>query len=98
MNYLERVRPEDFDVAELWQAAREGSLFIVKTVKLADCESAIKNVRAYVQRIGSFVTPPFRASIDALWDDIFSCDELMALLIPRKKHEEITQENASLTW
>ena len=87
MNNLERVRPEDFDVAELLQAAREGNLFIVKTVKPADCESVKKNVRAYVQRIDSFVTCPFRASIDALWEDVFSCDELMALLMhkPRAK-------------
>ena len=85
MNNLERVRPEDFDVAELWQAAREGNLFIVKTVKPADCETAKKNVRAYVQRIDSFVTRPFRASIDALWEDVFSCDELMALLMPKPR-------------
>lgn len=85
MNNLERVRPEDFDVAELLQAAREGNLFIVKTVKPADCESVKKNVRAYVQRIGSLVTHPFRVSIDALWDDVFSCDELMALLMPKPR-------------
>ena len=85
MKNLERVRPEDFDVAELWQAAREGKLIIDKTIGEIDPETVINNVRAYVRRIDSLVLSPFRASIDALWDDIFSCDELMALLMPKPR-------------
>ena len=85
MKNLERVRPEDFDVAELWQAAREGKLIIDKTIGEIDPETVINNVRAYVRRIDSLVLSPFRASIDALWEDVFSCDELMALLMPKPR-------------
>ena len=56
MNNLERVRPEDFDVAELMQEAREGNLFKVKKVKSADIETVKRNVCAYVQRIDPFAT------------------------------------------
>ena len=85
MRNLKRVRPEDFDVAELLQAAREGKLIIDITIGSIDRKTVKENVRAYVRRIDSLVTPPFRASIDALWDDVFSCDELMALLMPKPK-------------
>ena len=86
MRNLKRVRPEDFDVAELLQAAREGRLFLDEiTVEATDRETVKENVRNYVRRIDSLVTSPFRASIDALWEAIFCCDELMALLMPKPK-------------
>ena len=88
MNNLKPVRPEDLDVKFLMlkQAAREGRLFLDDiTVVPTDRETVKENIRAYVRRIDSFVTPPFRASIDALWEAIFCCDELMALLMPKPK-------------
>ena len=85
MTNLKQVRPEDFDVLRLWNFTREGRLFIDETVAPTDRETVRKNVHAYVRRIDSLVTNPFRASIDALWDDIFCCDELMAMMMPKPK-------------
>ena len=85
MENLKHVRPEDFDVELLWQASREGRLMIAETVVTTDRETAKGYVRDYVHRITSLVTNPFRASIDALWDAIFCCDDLMALMMPKPK-------------
>ena len=87
MKDLKPVPPEDFDVKlQKWkQLSREGKLFYEETVETFDSETVKENVRAYVRRIDSFVTPPFRASIDTLWEAVFCCDELMALLMPKPK-------------
>ena len=36
-------------------------------------------------RIGQLVTPRIKTSADALWEDIFSNDQLMGLLMPKPK-------------
>ena len=80
MNNLKPVRPEDLDVKFLMlkQAAREGRLFLDDiTVETTDRETVKENVRNYVRRIDSLVTPPFRASIDALWEAIFCCHRII---------------------
>lgn len=85
MKKYKQIRPEDFDVEALKAASREGRLFIDESKKLVNKEEVIVKVRAYVERIKVFVTPKFSSFIDELWEDIFSCDELMDTLMPKPK-------------
>ena len=85
MKKLTRVRPEDFDVEALMAAAREGRLYVDEGKKIVNKETVKKDVRAYVARIGEFVTPRYRSLIDELWDEIFQSDELMDVMMPKPK-------------
>ena len=89
---LVQVTPEDFDVDELRQALREGRLYIDTTKKISP-EEVINYVRTYIKPIRSLVTPAFRTSIDALWNDIFHCDELLNLLMPTSKARKFNDFN-----
>ena len=82
---LKQVRPEDFDVKTLLAAAREGRLYVDESKKEVNREQVKKDVRAYVARISPLVTRRFRSSIDELWNEIFSNDVLMDLLMPKPK-------------
>lgn len=79
------VRPEDFDVEALLAAAGEGRLYIDETKKEVNREQVIIKVRAYVGRINVFVTPKFSLLVDKLWEEIFRCDILMEILMPKPK-------------
>ena len=82
---LKQVRPEDFDVEALMAAAREGRLYIDESKKEVNKELVIIEVRAYVARIKVFVTPKFCPLVDGLWEEIFRCDILMEILIPKPR-------------
>jgi len=82
---LKQVRPEDFDVKALMAAAREGRLYVDESKKIVNKEKVKNDVRAYVARIRVFVTPKFRLSIDELWEEIFSNDALMDVMMPKQK-------------
>ena len=82
---LKQVRPEDFDVELLMAVAREGRLFVDEPKSTVSKEEVKREVRAYVARIRVFVTPKFRSSIDELWENIFQCDILMEILMPKPK-------------
>ena len=66
-------------------AAREGRLYVDERKQKVSEEQVITEVRAYVGRIKVFVTNAYGSSIDELWEDIFRCDELMDLLMPKTK-------------
>lgn len=85
MKKLTRVRPEDFDVEALMAAAREGRLYVDEGKRIVNKETVKKEVCAYVARIGEFVTPRYRSSIDELWDQILACDDFIAFLTPSSK-------------
>ena len=85
MKKLTRVRPEDFDVEVLMAAAREGRLYIDESKNEVNKEQIIIKVRAYVGRIKVLTTPKFCPSVDELWKEIFRCDVLMELLMPKPK-------------
>ena len=85
MKKLTRVRPEDFDVEALMAAAREGRLYVDEGKRIVNKETVKKEVCAYVARIGEFVTPRYRSSIDELWDKILACDDFIAFLTPSSK-------------
>ena len=82
---FKKVRPEDFDVEMLLAAAREGRLYVDDSRKEVSKEDVINKVRAYVSRIKRFATPRFYASVDGLWDEILSCSDFVAILIPGSK-------------
>ena len=79
---LQEVRIEDFDIAALRRAAREGRLYIVPA---AECETNIEQeVLAYVSRIAEHAAPPYRGCIDEMWRRIVS-DPLLAPLLKSNK-------------
>ena len=82
---FKQVRPEDFDVEVLMAAAREGRLYIDESKQEVNKEQVIIKVRAYVGRIKVFVTPKFFSIVDKLWEEIFRCDILMELLMPKPR-------------
>ena len=85
MRKLKQVRPEDFDVEVLLAAAREGRLYIDECKSEVNKELVKTKVRAYVQRINVFVIRNYSSSIDELWEEIFRCDVLMEILMPKPK-------------
>ena len=85
MKKLTRVRPEDFDVKVLMAAAREGRLYVDEANSTVNKEEVKKEVRAYVARISPLVTRSYSLLIDKLWEEIFSNDILMNMLMPKPK-------------
>jgi hypothetical protein len=82
---FKQVRPEDFNVEVLLAAAREGRLYVDESKVKVNKEEVIIKLRAYVKRIKVFATPKFSSSVDELWEDIFNCDVLMNVLMPKPK-------------
>ena len=79
---LQEVRIEDFDIAALRRAAREGRLYIVPA---AECETNVEQeVLAYMSRIAEYAAPPYRESIDEVWRRIVSDSSLSPLLRNRR--------------
>lgn len=85
MKKLTRVRPEDFDVRSLMAAAREGRLYVDVANSTVNKEEVKRDVRAYVARISPLVTRRYSSLIDELWEEIFSNDVLMDMLMPKPK-------------
>lgn len=85
MKKQKRVRPEDIDVELLLAAAREGRLLIEEPEKEISHDEVVCQVRAYLERIRPWVTKTYATVIDLLWDDIFNCTELMAVMMPKPK-------------
>jgi len=85
MKKLQRVRPEDFDVEMLLAAAREGRLYVDDSRKQVSKEEVIYKVRAYVARIRELATPRFLESVDDLWEELLSRDDVVEILIPGSK-------------
>ena len=80
---LQEVRIEDFDIAALRRAAREGRLYIVPA---AECETGVEQeVLAYVSRIAEYAAPPYRGCIDEVWRRIVKHTELA--LLPKTRKE-----------
>ena len=79
---LQEVRIEDFDIAALRRAAREGRLYIVPA---PECETNMEQeVLAYVSRIADYAAPPYGECIDEVWRRIVSHPDLAPLLESRK--------------
>ena len=85
MSKLKQVRPEDFDVEALIAVAREGRLYVDEKKKTVNKEQVKRDVRAYVARISPLVTRRYSSLIDELWDEIFSNDVLMDMIMPKPK-------------
>lgn len=85
MTKLARVHPEGFDVKLLMAAAREGRLYIDESKNEASREQVTIRVRAYVARIKVFATPKYGSLVGELWEEIFRCDTLMEILIPKQR-------------
>lgn len=85
MRKFKLVRPEDFDVEALMAAAREGRLYIDECKNEVSKEQVIIKVRAYVQRIRVLSTPKCCSFVDELWEEIFRCDVLMEIMMPKPK-------------
>ena len=85
MSKMKQVRPEDFDVKALIAAAREGRLYVDEKKKTVNKEQVKRDVRAYVARISPLVTRRYSSLIDELWDEIFSNDVLMDMIMPKPK-------------
>lgn len=80
---LQQVRIEDFDIAALRRAAREGRLYIEPS---AECETDMEQeVLAYVSRIADYAAPPYRECIDEVWRRIVKHPLLAPLLVSRKE-------------
>lgn len=81
--HLQEVRPEDFDIAALRRAAREGRLYIVPAV---ECETNVEQeVLTYVSRIAEYAAPPYRECIGEVWRRIVNHPDLAPLLESRKE-------------
>ena len=75
------------------EAAREGRLYVDESKKKVNKQQIIREVRAYVARIGGLVTKEFSSSIDDLWEQILSTDEFVALLTPSSKAKKCREFN-----
>lgn len=82
---LRRVRPEDFNVELLLAAAREGRLYVDEKRNEVSKEEIIVKVRAYIARIRIFVTLKFCSSVDELWEQLLTTEELVDFLMPSNK-------------
>lgn len=69
---LSKVAPDDFDIALLRKAAREGRLFILPTQKSeAELrEEGIRQILQYVCQIDDCASDNYRQHIQQLWQDI----------------------------
>ena len=85
-NTMKQVRPEDFDAQAMYDAAREGRLYVV--VYEDEMDDAIllalrqREALEYVGAIDCFVAPAWQAHIHELWqaivgDPLFTDDLLM---------------------
>ncbi len=80
--HLQEVRPEDFNIAALRRAAREGRLYIVPA---PERKTNIEHeVLTYVSRIAEQAAPPYRECIGEVWRRIVSHPDLVPLLESRK--------------
>ena len=80
--HLQEVRIEDFDIAALRRAAREGRLFVMPA---PECKISVEQeVLAYVSRIADYAAPPYGECIDEVWRRIVSHPDLAPLLESRK--------------
>jgi hypothetical protein len=85
MSKLRQVRPEDYTEELVLQLFREGRLYVDEPKITVSKEDVIKEVRAYVARIRPFVTDHYSSLVDELWENIFQCDILVELLMPKPK-------------
>ena len=80
---LQEVRIEDFNIAALRRAAREGRLYVVPA---AECETNVEQeVLAYVSRIAEYTAPPYRECIGEVWRRIVTHPLLAPRLESRKE-------------
>jgi hypothetical protein len=77
-----KVTPEDFDVAELLKAAREGRLYVAPTGAATDSVCDIEKVRAYVERLRPFVIRKWHPFVAGLWERMLADDDFRRLLSP----------------
>ena len=71
---LQEVRIEDFDIAALRRAAREGRLFVMPA---PECETNIEHeVLRYVASIAPYAALEYRGCIDEVWRRIVSHPDL----------------------
>ena len=82
---LRQVRPEDYTEKQVLQLFREGKLYVDEAKSTVRKEQVIQEVRAYVSRIRPFVTDRYSSLVDELWENIFQCDILMEILMPKPK-------------
>ena len=92
-NKLRQVRPEDINMQLLMTAALEGRLFIADGGQPTSKAEVIKQVRAYVQRISTFVTPQHKEHVGAIWEQIFADDDFIELLLPGNKSRKCNTFN-----
>lgn len=85
MSKLRQVRPEDYTEELVLQLFREGRLYVDEAKSTVSKEQVKQEVRAYVSRIRPFVTDRYSSLVDELWKNIFQCDVLMELLMPKPK-------------
>lgn len=88
-----RVRPEDFNIELLIEAAREGRLYVDEKKKNVNEQLIIDGVRAYVARIGEFVSKDFCTLVDNLWEQILSDEDFIELLKPNSKAKKCREFN-----
>lgn len=93
MSHLKQVNPEDFDVEKLLAAAREGRLYVDENRNTVSKERMVKDVRAYIGRIKSFVTKKYGSSVDELWEQILCTDEVLDFLMPGTKARKCREFN-----
>lgn len=85
---LQQVRIEDFSIAALRKAAREGRLYIEPA---AECVTNIEQeVLQYVSRIAEYAAPPYRECIDEVWRRIMAHPKLAPLISGMKPFNKYT--------
>ncbi|MBR0036462.1 MAG: hypothetical protein IJP70_02350 [Bacteroidales bacterium] len=81
---FKQVRPQDFNVEALMNAAREGRLYIDVKEKEPDQSHVAEEVRAYVAPIQDYVSPEFFSKINQLWSEILASDRIREYLTMKK--------------
>ena len=71
---LQKVTLDDFNIAALRQAAREGRLFIqpAQVSEQQEREEGIRLILQYVSQIDDCASAPYRQCIGRLWQDIMA--------------------------
>lgn len=85
---LQEVRIEDFNIAALRKAAREGRLYIEPA---AECETNIEHeVFDYVSRIEPYAAPEYRKCIQEVWRRIVNHPDLAKGIASMKPFNKYT--------
>lgn len=92
---LKKVLPQDLaqNMNALMLAAKEGRLYVDTERKEVSRTQVINDVRTYVSQIKWLATREWQSAIDDVWEELFSTEEFVGMLMPGKKTRKFRKFN-----